>query len=157
PIQSGHHGRLQVCHWLAICIGDRNLHFVASELPDPESKEGTFRRIVPTINTLAVKIDEARKKIKSLRVWNWEKLRGFHHDLRRQLAKWPHIIEDREATAVGCNHEIIGTRMNLKVIHPNVRQIANPNPAPSGIEGCKEPEVSARVKQALIHRIFTHH
>ena len=82
-------------------------------------------------------------------------MRRFARDFRRQFTEWARVVEHINAPAMCRDHQIEHARVNLQVIHPDWRQIANPHPVPTLIEGCEQAEMRAGIKQFRIYRIFT--
>ena len=83
-------------------------------------------------------------------------MRRLGHDLRRQLAESARVIENVDAAAMSGDDEIGCARVNLQIVHPNVRQIADPHPARALVEGGEQAKVRSRVEQIWVDRIFAH-
>src|SRR5882724_4670820 len=81
-------------------------------------------------------------------------MRWFTRDFRRQFTEWPRVIEHVDASPMCRYHQVESARMNLQVVHPHWRQIANPDPVHPLVERGERAEMRARIKQFRIYRIF---
>src|SRR5436309_15119032 len=81
-------------------------------------------------------------------------MRWFTRDFRCQFTERPRVIEHVDASPRCRDYQIESTRMNLQVVHPHWRQIANPDPVHPLVERGERAEMRARIKQFRIYRIF---
>src|SRR5438093_10400520 len=82
-------------------------------------------------------------------------MRRFARDFRRQFTEWARVVEHINAPAMCRDHQIEHAWVNLQVIHPDWRQIANPHPVPTLIEGCEQAEMRAGIREFRLSRVFT--
>src|SRR5438874_4725309 len=81
-------------------------------------------------------------------------MRWFTRDFRRQFTERPRVIEHVDASPMCRYHQVESARMNLQVVHPHWRQIANPDPVHPLVERGERAEMRARIKQFRIYRVF---
>src|SRR5256714_5688826 len=84
-------------------------------------------------------------------------MRWFTRDFRRQFTEWPRVIEHVDASSMRRDYQVESARMNLQVVHPHRRQIANPDPVHPLVERGERAEMRARIKQFRIYRIFAYY
>src|SRR5690349_15286597 len=84
-------------------------------------------------------------------------MRGFGRDIWSEFSKWRCVIENRDAATMRGNGKIASAWMDLNIVDPHRRHIANTNPMRSLIERGKNSEVGAGVEQFWSYQIFTHH
>src|SRR5262249_44089254 len=77
-------------------------------------------------------------------------------NLRSELPKRNAVIKNGNASSVRGNDQIRSARMNLNIIDPHRRNIANANPMRALIKRGEHSEMRSRVKQFWIHRIFAY-
>src|SRR5438132_10997382 len=81
-------------------------------------------------------------------------MRWFTRDFRRQFTEWPRVIEHVDASSMRRDYQVESARMNLQVVHPHRRQLANPDPLHPLVERSDRGDMRARIKQFRIYRIL---
>src|SRR5581483_8038936 len=83
----------------------------------------------------------------------------FLHDFRRQRTERRDVVDDPDAATVRSQHEIVGARLNDKIIHSYGWEAAALvlRPALAAIVADEEPKLSSKEKQVGAYQVFFDH
>src|SRR5207244_11470564 len=109
-----------------------------------------------TVNSFAIRVRKSRLQIPGSDGTHTEQVGRLRSNLRSEIPKRNAVIENGNASPVHRNDQIRRARMNLYVVHPHRREIANAHPVAALIKGREHSEVRTRVKQFRIYRVFAH-